>query len=247
MGYKVLSPFELINHKDALVIIASEIFGTDMYLQLARSGFPQYNIFFPPYRRLTGGKGHQYFDVFEPKEHEVFVDAGCYDGITSVDFVKWCGGKYDKIYAFEPCKDMMEKCKKTFDANDIKNYQLIDKATWSDNTEVYFSDDFGTAIMGGSQVLESGNNKIKTAKIDDILQGNYVSFIKMDIEGSELEALKGARESIIKHRPRLAICIYHKSEDIFEIPSYILELIPDYKLYLRHYCSDIWETVLYAV
>lgn len=247
LGYNILSPFELLNYKEALVIIASETYGSDIYLQLARSGFPQYNIFFPPYQRLTGGTGHQYFDVFEPRENEVFVDAGCYDGDTSVDFINWCGEKYDRIYAFEPSKDMLELCKNKFNNRGIKNYELIDKATWSEDTEVYFSDDLGSAIFGGAQVLNNSNNKIKTTSIDKVLNGNYVSFIKMDIEGSELEALKGAKESIIKYRPRLAISIYHKREDILEIPSYILGLVPDYNLYIRHYSSDIWETVLYAI
>ena len=69
----------------------------------------------------------------------------------------------------------------------------------------------------------------------------------MDIEGSELEALKGAAETIKKWRPKLAISIYHKYEDIIEIPEYILSIVPDYSFYIRHYSSDIWETVLYAI
>ena len=69
----------------------------------------------------------------------------------------------------------------------------------------------------------------------------------MDIEGAELEALKGARNTILKDKPDLAICVYHKNEDIIEIPRYILELDPEYELYLRHYDLAEYETVLYAV
>lgn len=69
----------------------------------------------------------------------------------------------------------------------------------------------------------------------------------MDIEGAELKALEGARECILKYSPRLAICIYHKAEDIYEIGNYILSLNPDYKLYIRHYTTCMWETVLYAI
>jgi hypothetical protein len=70
----------------------------------------------------------------------------------------------------------------------------------------------------------------------------------MDIEGAELNALRGAEKTILKYRPKLAICVYHKPEDIWEIPAYILSLHGDYRLYLRHYdiCSPC-ETVLYAV
>ncbi len=68
----------------------------------------------------------------------------------------------------------------------------------------------------------------------------------MDVEGAELKSLIGAKNTIIKNKPRLAICVYHKPEDICEIPEYILSLVPEYKFYLRHYSSINWETVLYA-
>lgn len=69
----------------------------------------------------------------------------------------------------------------------------------------------------------------------------------MDIEGSELKALEGARNIIEKYIPRLAVCIYHKPEDIILIEEYLLNLNPDYHFYIRHYASNMWETVLYAV
>ena len=66
-------------------------------------------------------------------------------------------------------------------------------------------------------------------------------------EGSELKALEGAKTVIQRDHPKLAISLYHKPEDIVELPAYILELVPEYKFYIRHYCSDVCETVLYAV
>ena len=74
-----------------------------------------------------------------------------------------------------------------------------------------------------------------------------VTYIKLDIEGAELEALKGAKKIIQKYKPRLAVCIYHKKEDLIEIPQYLKELVPEYKFYVRHYSNTTWETVLYAV
>jgi hypothetical protein len=74
-----------------------------------------------------------------------------------------------------------------------------------------------------------------------------VTFLKMDIEGAEQSALRGAEKTIKKHRPILAVCVYHKVEDIWEIPTYIHNIMPDYKLYLRHYTHSATETVCYGV
>lgn len=83
-------------------------------------------------------------------------------------------------------------------------------------------------------------------KLDDVLQGKKCTFLKMDIEGSELNALKGAAETIKKWKPRLAICIYHKPEDIIEIPLYVKKLVPEYKLKMRQYSTYFYDTVMYA-
>ena len=82
--------------------------------------------------------------------------------------------------------------------------------------------------------------------IDNVIK-EEVTFIKLDVEGAELRTLMGAAETIKKYKPRLAISIYHKPEDIYEIPLLLMEYRPDYRFYIRHYTSYIWETVLYAV
>lgn len=80
-----------------------------------------------------------------------------------------------------------------------------------------------------------------------MLQGKPVTFIKLDIEGAEMDALIGARMSIKKWKPRLAVCVYHRREDLVEIPLYIHGLVPEYKMYLRHYSTCRAETVLYCI
>jgi len=85
---------------------------------------------------------------------------------------------------------------------------------------------------------------VPAVRIDDIT--NNATFIKMDIEGAELNALKGAKKTIIANTPKLAISIYHQLNDLWEIPIYIKQLVPEYKLYVRHHSKTIAETVLYA-
>ena len=100
---------------------------------------------------------------------------------------------------------------------------------------------------GGSKIDENGLDEICTESIDNILQNEKATFIKMDVEGAELESLKGAEKTIKKYKPKLAIAIYHKEDDILSIPQFILECRDDYKFYIRHYTSCNFETVLYAL
>ncbi|WP_207131900.1 FkbM family methyltransferase [Clostridium botulinum] len=88
---------------------------------------------------------------------------------------------------------------------------------------------------------------MEVTSIDEFLQGKEVTFIKMDIEGAELEALKGAENTIKRYKPKLAICTYHKPMDIVNIPIYLKSIVPEYNIYLRHYSYGPLDTVCYAV
>lgn len=153
---------------------------------------------------------------------------------------------FKKVYAFEPEVSNYELCVRNRE-NILENndkIEIINKGLWSREAKL--------GLAGGetkSFISEHGEKRIDVTSIDSCLNGKdeKVPFIKLDIEGAELEALKGARETIIRDKPDLAICIYHKDEDIVEIPKYILKLNPDYELYIRHYSWAAWETVLYAV
>lgn len=100
---------------------------------------------------------------------------------------------------------------------------------------------------GGGKVSEDGRTIIAGESIDNVLKGDRATFIKMDVEGAELKSLIGAENTIKNYKPRLAISIYHKPSDIYEIPQLLMEYRPDYRFYIRHYTSYIWETVLYAI
>lgn len=87
---------------------------------------------------------------------------------------------------------------------------------------------------------------IRTVRLDDFVRDTTVGFMKLDIEGMEFEALKGAKDTIRRDRPFLAICVYHRRGDMTAIMDYLLGIVPEYRFWLRHHSSTTCETVLYA-
>lgn len=233
------------NYQDELVVIASRLYHAEMYRQLVEEGIDERNIVNAG-MLIDAMSERQYFDLLElseqKTEEEVFVDGGCFDGKTSLQFLKWCDGKYKKIYAFEPDADNIVKCTNALSKICGGKFELIPKGLWDGTGELNF-----TAIANGSsKVSEDGKDRIQVTSLDDVI-GEKVTFIKLDVEGSEKRAIRGGRNLITKYKPKLAISIYHKTEDIWELPLLIHELNPEYRFYLRHYSTAASETVLYAI
>lgn len=182
-------------------------------------------------------------NIIKIKDNSVFIDCGAYVGDTIERFIKRYG-KYKTIYAFEPdllnCKKMQQMIMKY----NWKNINILQCASWSSNTILRFTNDSFTKT--GNSISEEGKTQINADSIDNILKGG-VDLIKMDVEGAELESLKGAQKTILTYKPQLAICIYHSDQDMISIPLYIHELCPDYKLYVRHHTCNLSDMVLYAV
>ena len=183
----------------------------------------------------------EYFDkeILELTDEEVFVDCGAYTGDTILSFLK-CVNDYKKIYAFEPDDYNFSKLKKEF--GNREDILLYNCGVGEEDTKLAFSQNENM----WSCVDENAESKIEIHRLDDIVQ-EKVTMIKMDIEGSELSALKGAEMIIKRDKPKLAICIYHKLEDIITIPVYIKSIVPDYRFYIRQYDDTLYQTVLYAV
>lgn len=249
-GVEVKAPQDISYEEvDALIITPYErMFVDAIHEQLAGLGADQNS--FVDYKDYcpTMLEREQYFDpdIIKLQENEVFVDAGVLNLGTSLRFIEECEREHVqnfKIYAFEPDMISYQRCleiKKNLSNVDL---HLHHAGLWSEKTTLYFAE-MGN---GGSRIIPQKTETFIDAVSLDQCVSDKVTFIKMDIEGAELEALKGSREIIQKYRPRLAICIYHKKEDLVEIPLYIKELVPEYKLYVRHYSNIAEETVLYAV
>lgn len=192
----------------------------------------------------------QYFDFFEAKENEVFVDCGCFDGSTCYKFAGWCGHKgYEHIYSFEADPVNYEKSRKLLEP--LGKCDLYPYGTSDVKKKVYFAADaFETSCIISEEEAKKRNfegvEQIETIALDDVLEGKRITFIKMDIEGAEYEALVGARRLIEENRPRMAISVYHKFEDFITLADLVLSMHSDYKISFRHYGFDELETIMYV-
>ena len=193
--------------------------------------------------------GMQYFrDEIFTWGQEVLLDCGAYRGETVQAALESmrnqnAGQKLVSAVALEPDKVNYRKATKKL--RRLPSVTVLNVGAWSENIKLFFCDN---GLMDGKLSSDAGGKMIDCMRIDDIPACSDVSFIKMDIEGAELDALKGAKQTILRNRPKLAICIYHRNEDFMRIPEYLMNLLPDYRFFIRHHCPFlIYETVLYAV
>lgn len=184
----------------------------------------------------------QYFEegLLDFGQNEVFLDLGAFTGDTALAFAKRTNGKYRKIISFEPDHATY----KTLERNTagLHDIELVEAATGEYDGEVQFAEGLGSSSFIST---EQGSRTVKVLKLDGFIK-DPVTVVKMDIEGAELETLRGMKELIKTNRPKLAICVYHKLEDLWTIPHYLRQLVPDYRFKLRQYEIGMIETVLYA-
>ena len=241
-GLSVISPKDL--PKDACVYIAVKYYANEIEAQLLDLGISKKNIINVG-RLLMELGDRQYFDLPELYHvpHEVFVDAGCLNGISTNNFIKWSENNYEHVYCFEADSKNASMCRENM-KNLIagEKVTVIDKALSNNNGIVSF-----ISKANGTSCIGMGEESVESVTLDSIIEGKQVTFIKMDIEGGEYDALLGARNIISKYHPKLAISVYHRPEDIYDIPSLILSYSSDYRLYLRHYSIFNEETILYAL
>ncbi len=182
---------------------------------------------------------------FDISDEEVFVDAGGYDGDTIEDFLKVCSSKYKHIYSFEPDDLLFPILKEVVNQNGYPNITICQMGLYQEETVLKFDN----RHTQGSLISDNGGLKISVIDLDSFFKKELFAptFIKMDIEGAEREALKGCERTIKTFFPKLAICIYHLPDDLWEIPYWLMTKFPEYEYYIRHYRDNATETLLYAV
>lgn len=197
---------------------------------------------------------HQYFNrltFVHDASAEVLVDCGAYSGDTIAGFSDFTDGRYAHIYSFEPNGDNLKMLNENI-GDRYHDVTVIKKGTWSKECVLEFmKQGSGSSIKGAMSVTDGGDViRVPVVALDEALGDVPVTFIKMDIEGSELETLRGARGIISRNMPRLAVCCYHKPTDIIDLYGCMKSFENEekkYIFYLRQYSFNNTETVMYAI
>ena len=190
---------------------------------------------------VTTSKAEIYKKIIKPNLNEIYVDLGAYNGDTIKEILEFTHGKYVSIYALEPDKKNFKKLAKFVDG--MPHVYAYNSAAWCIDTELPFSAKAGRQ----SAISANSDNMVGALSVDSILAKKPATIIKMDVEGFEREAIWGAALTIAHYAPKMMVSLYHRNEDIFEIPLLIKKLNPSYKLFIRHQLYiPAWETNLYA-
>ena len=173
-----------------------------------------------------------------------FLDLGAYNGDTVLRYSAMFKD-FDGIIAVEPDRRNMRKLQ--------ENTAEIASRLPMEYVQAFISEEEGEVevvknIGRGTSMDKGGDTKVATVTIDGLLKGRPAGFIKFDVEGAELAAINGGENAIRTHKPMLNVACYHRSEDIFTLPLRMLELNPDYKIFMRHTPSiPAWDTCFYFV
>ncbi|MGN0577904.1 MAG: FkbM family methyltransferase, partial [Ruminiclostridium sp.] len=191
------------------------------------------------------------YSLLNINDRETYLDLGAYNGDTVEEFLKLTGKRFTKIYALEPDRRNYSKLRRRHYALGSEIFEPINAAAWSSDTKLVFNSRAGrnSSLCETPSPQTAGRGMETEAKsVDSLLGGKAATLIKYDVEGSEREALAGSEQTIKKYKPRLIVSLYHRTEDLIELPLYIKELNPDYKLYLRHHpYIPAWDTNLYCI
>jgi FkbM family methyltransferase len=187
----------------------------------------------------------QYFpDILKLRSDETFIDCGAYDGDTIRDFLKKTNETFSTIHAFEPDPINFNKLSGFVSSFSFKEkITLYQKAVSAQFESLRFS----TTGTASSTINVKGQIEVESVPLDGILKKYNPTFVKMDIEGGEIDALMGAEKIIQESVPVLAICVYHRQNHLWKIPLLIKSFSEQYRFFLKAHQEDGWDVVCYAI
>lgn len=214
---------DYLSKRTLIAILANWAFMDTKYLRIVKSIFRDY---WEP-------------DLFPNNKDDVLVDVGAYVGDSILSYVSMYGTDYKKIYAYEITPDSCFQLK-----NNVNKYSLHDviirqKGAGSKKDKMFLTGNL--TDTSANRINKTGGQEIEIVRLEDDLD-DIPTFIKMDIEGAEKDALLGLEGIIKEYTPKLAICTYHGYDDIWMIPKMIYEMNSNYKFYMRYNGGDLIPT-----
>lgn len=190
--------------------------------------------------KCTDDKDEIFNSVLQLNNNESYIDLGAYRGDTIDELIHYTGG-YRKIIALEPdIKTYKKLCNHIENMPNVTAYQ---KTIWKDNRTIYFSNQKGR----GSSISTSGT-PVEAVCIDTLAENFNPTYIKIDVEGAERQALAGGINTLKNLKPKLNVAAYHCFSDLFELILLINAINPEYRFYLRHHpYIPLWDTNLYCI
>lgn len=234
-SHKILEVYDLLEDKKS-----KQVYATVLSNRIAHPVAKRW------YRDVVSDDEYFYTDCFRLTDREHYVDCGAYNGDSILRFMQAMEHKYSHIYAYELDKELYGQLEEN--VRNIKNITCINAGVWDSSGEISYGKGTQNDPAAGISVYKKDNVvKGNVVDLDTSLLGKEVTLIKMDIEGAEQKALKGAEKIIKSYAPKLAICLYHRLDDLWEIPLYIKKLNPQYKIFIKHHFPfNEWATVMYA-
>jgi FkbM family methyltransferase len=194
----------------------------------------------------TMSEQHFPADLLQLGREAVFLDCGAYDGDTLGRFLDVCQARFARAIAFEPDPETFERLK-AYVGNlpeEVRTrVECIGAAVGAETGRIRF----GASGTESSSASGDGTLSMECLTLDSLAGQITPTFIKMDIEGAEMDALRGAHRLIKNARPALAVCVYHRPAHLWEVPLTIGHLCRDYRIYLRRYAQLPWELVCYGI
>lgn len=205
-------------------------------------------------------ESYMYFnnDLFEIENGEVLVDLGAFDGDSVKDFLKACVKNqtdFEHIFCFEPDRMNFSKLNKNYGKTSKISLHKVGAFDSKGSLNFASSELMHSSEAGVVEISQKGlrikkrdsDSVISVDTVDNVVGKNACTLIKMDIEGSELKALEGARSTILRTRPKLVISAYHRQSDLYDLILFIKDIVTNYKIYIRHFSFSLSETVIIAI
>lgn len=202
-------------------------------------------------RDYTDSRETAFRDYLRPHAREHFVDLGAYNGDTIRELLAHTGGAYASITALEPDRKTFRKLSAYVERAGLDNVRLLNAGAWSEPGEMRFGGKAGrnSALTPVMHAVSHDRRTVSVPveSVDHVLDGAPCTLLKLDVEGAEYQALLGARETIARCRPRIALSAYHRSEDLYELPLLLRALCPQVRIgMLHHPYVPAWETNFYV-